>query len=119
AARIEALMDRIRTAGHPFRDFKTAEELGAQVHADLLAMLDRYWPESSAPTPLDLERRAQAAFASSRIRAYIPNPEHLKAFTAWMSEGSAPLVITGESGLGKSSLVAYLVDYVEKKNPSA
>ena len=35
------------------------------------------------------------------------------------SSTNSMLVITGESGLGKSSLVAYLVEYYQRKRPAA
>jgi len=141
--RLTQLIERARNSGNPFREFTNLDELGRQVSADLLAMVNRYWPEREVPTPVELERRAHAAFASSRIRAYIPNVEYVKRFNAW-ERGSAiadpglagvhessvpspatypqprtPLVISAESGLGKSSLIAYLVDYYRRKNPTA
>ena len=63
--------------------------------------------------------REARAFAASRTRAYIPNPTHLKEFSRWADEGETPLVIRGGSGLGKSSLVAFLSDTYRKKNPDA
>ena len=66
-----------------------------------------------------MERRAHAAFAASRTRAYIPHPLYLKEFTTWLAGSTTPLVITGASGLGKSSLAAYLTDYYHRKNPEA
>ncbi len=117
--RLEALIERARSTGYPFRTFRTVEELGRDVRDDLLDMIDRYWPETSTPSELELERRAQASFAASRVRAYIPNVQCVKEFTTWITEGTQPLVISGESGLGKSSLVAYLADHYSKKNPTA
>jgi len=145
--RLASLIERSRTCGRPFRECQSVDELGEQVRADLVEMVDRYWPEREAPTPLEIERRAHASFAASRIRAYIPNPEYLKRWNEWIDfrlskadirledpsiEHPKPvlggieesrirncLVITGESGLGKSSLVAYLTDYYRKKNPTA
>ncbi|MGE3802315.1 MAG: hypothetical protein AB7H80_14970 [Candidatus Kapaibacterium sp.] len=43
----------------------------------------------------------------------------MKEFARWSAEGEKPLIIHGKSGLGKSSLVAYLTDYYRKKNPKA
>jgi tetratricopeptide (TPR) repeat protein len=117
--RLSALIARIRATERPYREFENIEELGRAVHDDLLVMIDRYWPESDAPSPLELERRSHAAFSASRTRAYIPNPEYLKAFSGWVSDGTQPLVISGSSGFGKSSLVAYLVEYYRKKHPTA
>ncbi len=117
--RLDALIDRVRSTERPYREFTSVEELGETVRSDLVAMIEENWPEEEEPSDLDLERRAHAAFAASRTRAYIPNPYYLKEFSAWLAEGDAPLVITGASGLGKSSLVAYLTEYYHKKNRDA
>ena len=117
--RLAMLIERARSTGHPFQDFNTVEELGQKVEADLMGMIDRYWPETHVPSPLELKRRAHTAFAASRTHAYIPNPLYLKEFTKWVNDSTTPLVVHGNSGLGKSSLVAYLTDYFRKKNPTA
>lgn len=116
---LQALIDRARATGRPFREYSEVDALGKMVRDDLVAMIDENWPESEAPSEVEVERRAHAAFAASRVRAYIPNPLHLKSFSTWLSEGEKPLVIHGPSGLGKSSLVAYLVAYYRRKNPNA
>ncbi len=118
AERIASLVDRIRTADRPFREFKSIEALGEMVRGDLVGLIDREWPSGKAPSPLEMERRAHAAFAASRVRAYIPNTEYLKRFNQWVG-GTTPLVVSAPSGMGKSSLVAYLIDTYRKKNPNA
>ncbi|MCB0712619.1 MAG: tetratricopeptide repeat protein [Ignavibacteriae bacterium] len=117
--KLAALIERARSTGHPFRDFDSIEGLGEMVHDDLIAMIDQYWPVEATPTLLELERRAHTAFSANRTRAYIPNPLYLKEFIRWSAEGEKPLIVHGKSGLGKSSLVAYLTDYYRKKNPKA
>jgi len=129
--RLALLIERTRATGRPFHEFTGIEEFGGLVRDDLIAMIDRYWPQHEAPSELELERRSHAAFAASRTRAYIPNPEQLKRFNAWVAgfgvapeqgsqnAGPAPLVISADSGLGKSSLVAYLTGYYRKKSPAS
>ncbi|MCB9216846.1 MAG: tetratricopeptide repeat protein [Ignavibacteria bacterium] len=117
--RLGALIDRTRSTSRPFREFADVEELGNAVRDDLMAMIQTNWPDAEAPSELDLERRSHAAFAASRTRAYIPNPLYLKEFNSWLLEGDSPLVISGQSGRGKSSLVAYLTEYYHRKHPDA
>ncbi len=119
ARRLSALVERVRSTGRPIREFVRVEDLGDVVRADLVDLIDRNWPEGEAPSELQTERRFHSAFAASRVRAYIPNPTYLKEFTSWFAEGTDPLVITAESGLGKSSLVAYLAEYHRKKHPTS
>ena len=117
--RLGELIDRARATDRPFREFETLEELGSQVEQDLVRMIDLYWPENASPSPLELDRRAHAAFAASRTRAYIPDRTLLKEFREWTANGTTPLVVEGASGLGKSSLAAYLSDTYRRRNPSA
>ena len=117
--KLAALVERARNTGHPFRDFDAVESLGELVRDDLIGMINEYWPVDEAPSPIDLERRAHAAFSASRTRAYIPNSHTIKEFSQWSAEGEKPLIVQGESGLGKSSLVAYLTDLYRKRNPHA
>ena len=100
------------------------------------------------PTPLERERRGHEAFASSRRKAYIPNPAYLKRLNEYVDFGSkilddglegtesdessrpielrtsnvatpSPLVIYGESGLGKSALLAYWAEQYRRRHPEA
>ena len=115
--RLLNLVERIRASGYPLREFRDLEELGNLVAKDLERVIEAHWPEGSAQTPLDSERRSHAAFAASRRRSYIAMPEHIAAFRTWLAETSNPLVVTGESGLGKSSLVAFLGDLFLRDHP--
>jgi len=143
-SRLNALKDRIRQSGFPVREgFSSPAELGAWLEEDLRRVVDAEHPESEAPSALEVERRAHQAFAASRTRAYIPNPQHLEQFNDWEKalrvrdwgvgneqkeevssptpnpSSLTPLIISGESGLGKSSLTAYLVDCYRQKHPTA
>ncbi|MGE3802379.1 MAG: tetratricopeptide repeat protein [Candidatus Kapaibacterium sp.] len=116
---LATLIERCRATGYPFRTFESVEELGEMVRADLVAIINRDWPIEEALDELETEDRAHRAFAASRTRAYIPNPTYLQAFNRWIAEGETPLVVRGESGLGKSSLVSFLTDYYRRKNPES
>ena len=117
--KLNALIERIKRTSYPFCEYADVESLGQLVYDDLIGVVDKYWPEEKEPSLLEIERRAHTAFASSRKQAYIPNPLYLKTFREWLDKGDIPLVISGESGLGKSALVAFLVDYYRRKNPDA
>jgi tetratricopeptide (TPR) repeat protein len=134
--KLRRMIERVTASGHPMQAFITAEELGRMVHDDLIGMIDRYWSQTEAPSPLELRRRAHRAFAASRRRAYIAQPEHLKRFNEFMesrvhgverskttsnstNSTNSALVIVGDSGSGKSSLVAHLVEHYRRTNPTA
>ena len=114
---LDRLMERVRERGHPLREYGDLEAFGEGVRRDLVATIDRVWPEESAPERLELERRAHAAFSASRTRGYIPDAAYLKEFRSWISEGESQLLVRGVSGLGKSSLLAYMAQDYRRKRP--
>ncbi len=119
-ARLSALKDRIRASTFPLlENFGSPVELGEAIERDLHALIDAEFPASEAPTELELQRRAHRAFARSRTRSYVADQEHRDAFDAWVASGSTPLVITGASGLGKSALVADLIESYRTDHPTA
>lgn len=116
-ARLADLVGRIERSGHPLRAFASLEELGGQVAGDLEEVIERTWPTGREPTPIEVQRRNHTAFAASRRRSYIAMPEHIAAFRRWIETGSGPLVVSGRSGLGKSSLVAWLGELFTRDRP--
>jgi hypothetical protein len=119
---LAALKEAIRRSGQPVCEpYRDAVDLGQRVLADLTALIDRLFPAGSEPDPLDREVAEHEAFASSRLGVYIGRPEYfdqLDAFTWTPGEDTSPqrqqgdagpgmgLVVLGESGSGKSALLA-------------
>ena len=92
--------------------------MGQRIKQDLLAILDQRYPIGEVPSPLQAERMAHAAYAEDRCKAYITNPADIEALDTYINTlptgdtPNHPLVISGESGLGKSALLAYwLIQY--------
>lgn len=103
--------------------YANLESLGNVVRADLLAALDSSFPEVDVPTLESLERIAHRAYAEDRSKAYIPNEDALANLDRWLAQSdqigsSSPMVVTGASGLGKSSLLAFWISYVQSQSPS-
>lgn len=105
---VEALVARTVACGYRVQEFADAAELGTLVRADLLALIDRIDRHGDATSPMELERRAHAAFAASRAHGYVERTGLAERFDAWLLEGVAPLLVLGDSGMGKSSFVASL-----------
>jgi nephrocystin-3 len=117
-AKIEALRRRVRDAGLVVEEFRDPASLGEMVYDELRAILDRDFADRESPDALETERRQHEAFAASRRRAYIPNPEYLADLNAWLGEPSAPpIVIYAESGSGKSSLVSFWCEQLRRRQP--
>ena len=118
--KLAQLKDKIRKSGLPVRDnYQTVEELGERVKQDLLAVLDSSFPIDETPTPLEAERNAHRMYGRDRCQSYIANSDDLEALDRHLeSKRNTPLVVTGESGLGKSALLAYWSGLQLEKNPN-
>ncbi len=107
AQKLTNLKDRIRSSGFPVReDYRDPHELADFVLSDLQSTVDRLYPEGSQPDPLDREFAEHEAFASSRARVYIAREADFRAIEEHIQGNGSPLVVLGESGSGKSALLA-------------
>ncbi len=118
ADRLDHLVSRIEGTGH-LREFRNPEDLGDRVLADLTEVINEVWTPEEIGSPLKVEERRHNSFARSRRRAYIPIPAYRQRFEAWFREGEAPLVVSGGSGMGKSALVAWLIETYRSRQPEA
>lgn len=116
---VEELVARTAAVGYRVQEFVDAPSLGALVRADLLALVERMDGSAEAASSAELERRAHAAFAASRAHGYVERPGLVERFEAWMRDGAAPLLVTGPSGLGKSSFIASLAASMRDSDQSA
>lgn len=74
----------------------------------------------SAPSSLDVERRGHRAFADNLTRVYVDQAgliDRLDRFVA--ADGDRALIVTGESGSGKSSLLANWAARRRQAEPAA
>jgi tetratricopeptide (TPR) repeat protein len=90
---------------YPVKNYASVEELGQQVEADFKKLVDTLFPQGRL-SEVEKERLQQKAFLKSRTGVYISSPENNKPLNDFMTDDSPALVITGESGLGKSALIA-------------
>ncbi len=118
--RQNALKDRIRQSGFPIREnYTSIESLGEKVRSDLLKVIEEDFPIADAPSPLEQERRVHETYALTRRRAYIPRKENITTLDSFVSIEKQPLIVTGESGSGKSSLVSYWAHDYRKRHPES
>ncbi len=90
----------------PRENYPDAKSLGEQVLTDFTALIDTLYPKGQEPSPLERERMDHDAFARSRAGVYIGRHEYFDRLDAHVASDAAPLVVLGESGSGKSALLA-------------
>ena len=121
AAKLEALKDRIRDSQFPLvEDYANPEVLADKVRADLAALIDKEYPANEVPDELTLERMRHEAYLWSLTKNYIGANRRLKAFDSAISSnnGIRDMLLWGESGCGKSALLANWIQWRRKINQS-
>jgi nephrocystin-3 len=106
--KLAALKDRIRQSGLPVEEYSSPEDLARTIRNQFVRLIDQLYPGEDLPNPLDRERLAHEAHAKDRLFACIARPKHLATLNFFAdAEGDGKgLVVTGESGSGKSALLA-------------
>lgn len=105
-ARVKRLKERIVKDGrYPLKPFDKPQELGAMIEKDFLALLDSMYPQKEL-SQQESERIAQKAFRDSLCESYFPHPGMFERLDSFLKGDSKEMVFFGESGMGKSALVA-------------
>jgi Tfp pilus assembly protein PilF len=106
--KLKALKDRILNSGClVVENYRSPEALAEQVKEDLWKLIDEAYPKSEMPDALSQERMRHEAYGASRRRLYLGGEKYFEFLDAAMKEKPyRPVIITGQSGGGKSALVA-------------
>ena len=102
---------------YPNKPYSDTKILGKIVLDDLWASIDKQFPEDETPTELEQQRLGHEAFAAVRRKVYIGKQRYLDRLDEYVNSEELPLVIQGESGSGKSALIANWVEGYRKKHP--
>jgi tetratricopeptide (TPR) repeat protein len=106
-AKLKSLKKLIEESGFPVRkDFPDPKTLGECVLKDLTDVINGLFPVDSQPDTLDREAVEHDAFAVSRARVYIERKKYFNVLDKHAEGNGPPLVVLGESGSGKSALLA-------------
>lgn len=87
-------------------NFTTSSELCNKVAKAVRRVIDKHFPETKEVTLLDRERSAQKAYINSRHSCYFPRKSYFKSIDEFVKSDEQYLVFTGDSGIGKSALLA-------------
>jgi nephrocystin-3 len=105
--RLTMLKDRIRQSGLPvIEDYPDPAAMATRLEADLWQALDAAFPADEVPDDFTLEQGRHAAYAAPRRRLYLGGERYQQAIDAALASGAQRVLISGQSGGGKSALLA-------------
>jgi tetratricopeptide (TPR) repeat protein len=118
ARKLSDLKARIRASGFPLvENYPDPRTLGEHIKQDLRRVLDALFPVGTEPSPLERERVEQEASAATRSRGFIARPEAFERLDRHVNGSEPPLTVLGESGSGKSALLANWVKQRREEHP--
>jgi nephrocystin-3 len=92
--------------------------LAELVKEDLWRLIDKIYPANSIPDALSCERHRHAAYGATRQRIYVGGEKYFKVLDSTMRDRKfKPVIITGQSGAGKSALLANWAARWSKRHP--
>ena len=122
--KLAGLKERIRTAARekklkylPREDYANPDVLGSLVLADFTRIIDELYPAAEVPDPLDQEAARHEEYARSRRDLYVARPRYFELLDRQVESANPPLVLTGESGCGKTALLANWVERYRESHP--
>ena len=102
----------------PRENYPDPNALGDLVLADFTALIEKLYPESETPDPIDQEATLHDAYGQSRRLGFVGREELLDRMDKHAAtSGAKPLVLTGESGCGKSALLAEWAAHWKDNHP--
>jgi tetratricopeptide (TPR) repeat protein len=120
AGKLSALKRRLRDGGFSVREnFADPKALGEIVLKDFTGLIDAKYPAGAEPDPVDREAADHEAFAQSRARVYIGRQQYFDRLDEQVRDDGSPLIVLGESGAGKSALLANWASRYREKHPDA
>ena len=116
-AKLAALKDRIRASGFPVaEDLPDPKAIADQIEADLWALIEEQYPDLDQAGALEKEARKHASYRQSRLGVYL-GQDYVEQLEALIHGGEQKVLITGESGSGKSALIANWMHQHKRENP--
>lgn len=99
------------------RDYFSLQQLEEQVKTDLIAYINAVFPLGPQLSNLEKQRIEHAAFARSRMKVYVGDHELLDQLSRLVDYPAPPILISGQSGSGKSALLANWIATRQKIKP--
>jgi nephrocystin-3 len=116
--RLEALKDEVRRSGFPVSEgLANPQTIAERIEADLWELIERTFPEQEPPDALEREGRRHADYRRARTGLYLGGETAIDQLERWMADGEQRILITGESGAGKSALIANWLEAHQRSHP--
>lgn len=127
AAKLEELKGRIRKlAGGRLKTYTLGwdpvanrpvglEQFAALVESDVRGLMEAEWRETAALTPYQRDQRGQWDYAAQKARQFSAREDFVSNCIALLDGGTNLLAIRGQSGTGKSTLMARLAQVLRDR----
>ena len=116
-SKLQNLKQEIKESAFHVTEYASPKDIGNAVLNDLIEIIDEKYPKDTTPDPHEQEIFVHEAFARERTHIYIEDEQLLEKLDKHASSSNQPLVILGESGCGKSALLANWVFRYREKHP--
>ena len=118
ATKLADLKQRIRNSSFPVTEnLEDPKSLADRISQDLWALIDQQYPDLDRPDALEREERQHAAYRRSRLGVYLGGQRYIKKLEGWIDAGQQKILISGESGAGKSALIANWMEAHQQAHP--
>jgi nephrocystin-3 len=118
--RLDALKQQVCQSGFPVVEgLADPEAIAERIEADLWALIEEQFPEEQQPDALERENRQHAAYRSARTGEgrYIDDGGLVRQLEERLVGGDQAILIEGESGAGKSALLANWLEAHARSHP--
>ena len=116
--RLVALKEEVRRSGFPVMEgLAEPQAIAERIEADLWELIERTFPEQEPPDALEREGRRHADYRRARTGLYLGGETAIAQLEGWLAAGEQRILITGESGAGKSALIANWLEAHQRSHP--
>ena len=112
------LKQRIHTSGFPVAEnIPDPKDLADRIGHDLWELIDHQYPDLEEADALEREERQHASYRRTRLGVYLGGKRSINQLERWIDAGHQKILITGESGAGKSALIANWIEAHQQRHP--
>ena len=116
---LDALKQRIRDSGFPVAEqLEDPRAVTDRIGTDLWELIEQQYPDRDEVGGLVKEERKHASYRRSRLGVYLGGKGYIETLENWITTGKQKVLITGDSGAGKSALIANWMEAHDEDHPN-